>query len=325
MAPLTYFSAGTIDVPEFFRIVTDRVACGLVLDIGHLWTLYRYTAVRRDKSLEQFVEQFLDTFPLERVVEIHVAGLDEHEAVHTGDADENLPAWIDHHAAPIPPVLWDVLDQVLAHPRLSSLRALALEVDTKSLPLIIEEFQQVSHRFSEAIHDKIAMDAVPTGRNPAEPRSLGEPRSATGDREQLLNDYERYAKIVCGRMEPTGSEWQAVAADAAGLDRYRREYLPNEILHWGGDLSQMFPDTNCTLAQRGIALDDFVTWWFRAGRPIEQPYDFFLLKVARFVEFICELVPDVSLIAEEEAAMLRRGYADANDREQPEPVTELIR
>ena len=41
MPPLTYFSAGTISIPHFFRLVTTLVPCGLVLDIGHLWTVYR--------------------------------------------------------------------------------------------------------------------------------------------------------------------------------------------------------------------------------------------------------------------------------------------
>ena len=81
MPPLTYFSAGTIPISVFFRLVTTLVPCGLVLDIGHLWTAYRYTAASRRVSLERFVGAFLDEFPLERVVEIHVAGLACHESV----------------------------------------------------------------------------------------------------------------------------------------------------------------------------------------------------------------------------------------------------
>ncbi|MFO0733239.1 MAG: hypothetical protein U0361_20195 [Nitrospiraceae bacterium] len=34
MPPLTYFGCGELPIPQFFRIVTDRVGCGLVLDIG---------------------------------------------------------------------------------------------------------------------------------------------------------------------------------------------------------------------------------------------------------------------------------------------------
>ena len=47
MPPLTYFPVGTISIPHFFRLVTGLVPTGLVLDIGHLWTVYRYTTARR--------------------------------------------------------------------------------------------------------------------------------------------------------------------------------------------------------------------------------------------------------------------------------------
>jgi len=326
MAPLTYFSAGTIGIPEFFRIVTDRAACGLVLDIGHLWTLYRYTAVRRQERLEQFVGRFLEEFPLERVVEIHVAGLAEHEAGRTGEDPEMLPAWIDAHAAPIPSVLWAMLEQVLAHPGLVNLRAVALEVDTKAIPLIVEEFQGASRRFGEMIRGKMAQTVIPDGLESRESQaSLDSSVPTATERKQLLDDYDRYARTVSGLMGPTGPEWQATRADGAGLDRYRRDYLPNEILNWGGELTQMFPDVCRALAQSGIALDEFVAWWVRTPRPVEQSYDFFLLKVDRFVRFVSERAPAARPLAEQEGTVLRRAYADANDLVQPGPMAELVR
>src|SRR5438105_4122587 len=106
MPPLTYFSAGTIPIPHFFRLVTALVPCGLVLDVGHLWTVYRYTDACRRTSLERFVREFLDEFPLERVVEIHVAGLACHESVGEPEGGEGLPEWIDAHAVPIPSMLF---------------------------------------------------------------------------------------------------------------------------------------------------------------------------------------------------------------------------
>ncbi|MDH5739841.1 MAG: DUF692 domain-containing protein, partial [Nitrospira sp.] len=102
MPPLTYFVAGTLSVPSFYRIVCDQSSCGLVLDVGHLWTVFRYSEAYRTLSLTRFVSAFLDEFPMERVVEIHVAGLATHVSTkphfsisvdHTND--EVLPAWID--------------------------------------------------------------------------------------------------------------------------------------------------------------------------------------------------------------------------------------
>ena len=131
MPPLTYFMAGTLNVAEYFRLITERTPCGLVLDIGHLWTVYRYSAARKHSSVKAFVDRFLDAFPMERIIEIHIAGLAVHESDICGRERDQDPEWIDAHAADIPNVSWAILEQVVTHPRLRNLRAMALEVDTK--------------------------------------------------------------------------------------------------------------------------------------------------------------------------------------------------
>ena len=311
MAPLTYFMAGTISVTEYFRRVTERTPCGLVLDIGHLWTVYRYTAAHRQSSLEQFVDQFLDEFPMERVIEIHLAGLSLHEAP-SQFVSKNCPQeWIDAHAAPIQAVSWRMLEQVLAHPRLKNLRGVALEVDTKSVELILEEFTHALVRVGSAIdclmqQEMAAPDEIPE----SSARSFM-------DRGSLEADYLRYAQIASGRQPLDGPEWRAVAEDPSGLERYVRAYLPHEILHWGGELTDMFPETCRALHGQGISLDEFVPWWFHRSRPATQPYDFFRLKIDRFLEFVTERAPAFLDLAQREAESLRRAYEDANAPNRP--------
>jgi len=324
MPPLTYFSAGTIPIPYFFRLVTALVPCGLVLDIGHLWTVYRYTAACRRVSLERFVGEFLDEFPLERVVEIHIAGLACHESVGESKGGEGFPEWIDAHAAPIPLVLFTLLEQVLAHPNLVSLRAVALEVDTKPIEMIVEEYAEAVRRFSFLIQQK--MDRGTAVEQSMEltsyPASIQEP-VCESDRQQLRDDYARYAKIISGQAVMTGPEWQETAAEATGVTRYRTSYVPYEILHWGGDLAEMFPQTCRVLAERDVCLTEFVTFWFRSPRPLTHSYDFFLLKIERFLEFVAERAPDVRVCTEQESEMLRQAYAQAN--EVVEPVMDMER
>ena len=314
LPPLTYFMAGTISIPWFFRLVTDQVSCGLVLDIGHLWTVYRYTAASRQLSVEQFVERFLDEFPMERIVEIHIAGLDQHESNARHPADESLPGWVDAHAAPIQAVSWKMLEQVLAHPRLTNLRAVALEVDTKPIEAIVNEFRIASERFGPMIRRTIG-GGVHTTTSPSQ---RAEPFLAQGsisnrDRQQLQESYARYARIASGQKPPAGPEWQGVAEDATGLDRYVHDYLPHEILHWGGELAEMFPETCSALAETGIALDGFVPWWFQTARPVDRPYDFFLLKIERMLAFVAERAPVAVGLAEREAETLRQAYAEVNN------------
>ena len=260
MPPLTYFSAGTIPIPHFFRLVTALVPCGLVLDIGHLWTVYRYTAACRRISLERFVGEFLDEFPLERVVEIHIAGLACHESVGGPKGGEGLPEWIDAHAAPIPSILFTMLEQVLAHPNLVSLRAVALEVDTKPIEMIVEEYAEAVRRFSILVQQAMARGTASAEQSmelTSCPVSVQEP-VCQSDRQQLRDDYARYAQIISGQAPIIGPEWQETAAEATGLARYRTSYVPYEILHWGGDLAEMFPQTCRALAERGVCLTEFV-------------------------------------------------------------------
>ncbi|WHZ28028.1 MAG: hypothetical protein OJF51_002826 [Nitrospira sp.] len=316
MPPLTYFVAGTMSIPNFFRVVSEQAPCGLVLDVGHLWTVFRYSGAHRAMSLTRFVDEFLNEFPMDRVVEIHVAGLAVHAShralaprLSGGMGDDALPAWIDDHAAPIPTVLFEMLDQILCHPALTSLKGLALEVDTKPVELIVDEFAEFSTRygplFSRPSYTEAELDS--------EVRSLPEGQRAIPDMPILQAAYDRYARVLAGKTEPVGMEWSLGTAGIQDLDLYRSVYLPYEILHWGGKVEDMFVESCRRLREREVSLDEFVAFWFREPRPFSGIYDFFLLKVERFVEFVREVAPELQGIAETEAQELRRAYRFANE------------
>ncbi len=310
--PLTYVGFGDLTMAEFFRLVTDRTPCGVVLDIGHLWTVYRYTGEWRRRSLADFLAEFLDAFPLERVVEIHMAGLALHpsvplEACPSGEP----PLWIDAHGAPIPEVLPEMLAQVLDHKGLTNLKGVALEVDTKPIDMIAEEFVEAHARFGPKIaHQARDWRERREGRDsirasPARPARLACSTPAVG---RLVEQYARYAQIVTGRAA-TGLP--VLGQDASALPLYIEHYLPHEILEWGGAVREMFPETCRDLERAGIALDAFVRFWFREPRANDQAYDFFLLKITRVVEFVHDVLPASSDTAEREAQALREGYQAA--------------
>lgn len=317
MPPLTYFVAGTLAIPTFFRLVTQWAPCGLVLDVGHLWTVFRYSGAWRTSTLAQFVDDFLKQFPMDRIVEIHVAGLAVHESSMAGcsqslDSGESdvLPAWTDAHSAPIPPVLFEILDRVLSHPRLTGLRGLALEVDTKPIPLIVEEFARFSARYGSVL--------PPVKKEDGDSQESGYelfPRASLSDsvKHELEAAYERYARVAAGRSEPEGLEWSLPTACLDELDTYRSIYLPYEILSWGGQVDAMFPQSCRRLEERGVLLSRFVPFWFRRPRPLSGSYDFFLVKIDRFVEFVLEEAPDLAAVVEQEAHELRRAYDHANE------------
>ena len=324
MPPLTFFVAGTLSIPAYFRRVTEQAACGLVLDVGHLWTVYRYSGAWRAQSLAQFVDDFLREFPVERVVEIHVAGLAVHESlVGTADVvhceDPNLlPRWTDAHAAPIPPVLFEMLDQILRCGRLEHLRGMALEVDMKTSDLIADELAWFLERYKGVFDQNLPRDLGAGAFLPTRAGArLSTDSVSVSETESLAKAYELYAQVVSGRAEPVGLNWMAPTACTEELDWYRATYLPYEILHWGGDVEAMFPEICRVLAGRHIVLDGFVSYWFRLPHPVARSYDFFDVKIDRFVDFVRELAPDLEPLAQREATELRRAYQAASEAPLP--------
>ncbi len=326
MPPLTYFACGSSGIPDFFRAVTERVACGLVLDIGHLWTVYRYTGVWRSQALQDFVAGFLDAFPMERVIEIHVAGLaplarhpgSEHDALLPG-----LPYWIDSHGSPIPEVLFDLLVQVLAHPRLTALKGVALEVDTKPVTEIVTEFRRFSDRFESKVRysgQAGRVEFLQGGARQALPASAQNASVASDEMATLVRQYEDYVALVTSDRRPVPAGLSLLGGSIEDLDRYRQTYVPQELLHWGGELTDMFPRTCQLITAANLPVERFTAFWFSTPRPEEEDYDFFLLKVDRFVEFVADGCPSAAATAMEESVELRAAYRTANEPVESEEV-----
>lgn len=210
-----------------------------------------------------------------------------------------------------------MLAQVLAHPRLTQAKAIALEVDTKAITEIVTEFGHFRTRFDW--WDKQA-PPDPERSRPPEESAATPARSACADtRVDLMRQYEAYARVVAGLADPSSLPWSYRCLEPGAMDAYRRTYLPNEILHWGGELRDMFPETCLTLDRAGIPLDRFVDYWFREPHQAEGRYDFFLMKLERFLAFVDEVAPGLAERARGEAATLRAAYDAACDLASPCP------
>ena len=302
LAPLTYFGFGDVSPAAFFAEIARAAPCGFVLDIGHLWTVWRYRERSRFASLESFADTFLEEFPLHRVIEVHLAGLASAPSTETSD----IPQWIDAHHAPVPKILWGLLRRVLAHPGLTSLKGIALEVDTKAIPVIVEEFRELRARV-EMLR--------PRTRSYLE-RPSSAPRPIASGRPAALSEiYATYAQVVSGQqtLETSLLEPLSENVDREGLHQYAKDYLPNELLHWGGDLDELFPTVIRTLKERGISHQDFVRFWFRQPCPVQEAYDFFYVKLDRWIEFVREVAPDLGEDTQREAGVLRELHAELND------------
>ena len=311
--PLTYFACGDISYMEFFREVTAQSACGLVLDIGHLWTVYRYAGYARTQKISDFLEMIIAEFPLHRVVQIHLAGLREHPHISSFEEDgEGMPTWIDAHDAPIPGVLIAMLEQILARGHLPALKGIALEVDTKPIPRILEDYTMFRDTFSaweDSGNKAGGMDGAETLQAVKESRQR---EVSEADRRSLLGSYQEFVERRINEAGLYPADSRPLSANDGGLGVYRGCYLPREILEWGGDVREMFPQSCVLLEQLGQDVAGFVDFWLKAPRQPVEPYDFFLLKIRRFVEFVRSEAPAALPIAEGEAETLREGYELAN-------------
>jgi len=99
--PSTYIRFSESNIPEvdFLSELSKRTGCGLLLDINNVFVS------ARNHATEPLA--YLDSFPLQRVKEIHLGGHDE-------DVDETgAPLLIDSHGSPIAEAVWTLYAHVI--------------------------------------------------------------------------------------------------------------------------------------------------------------------------------------------------------------------
>jgi len=107
---------GPMHVLEFMGRLSERTGCDLILDLGHLLAYQLAAGQPLEHALGQGLERALAAYPLERVIEIHLAG-----GVVTGQA------YFDDHSQPVREELFGLLERLL--PRCTGLRAVTFEGD----------------------------------------------------------------------------------------------------------------------------------------------------------------------------------------------------
>jgi len=100
--PSAYVCLTESAIPEvdFLAEVSDRTGCRLLLDVNNVFVS------AQNHGIEPLL--YLDSFPLDRVKEIHLGGHDE------GVDDAGAPLLIDSHGSPIAKAVWALYAQVVA-------------------------------------------------------------------------------------------------------------------------------------------------------------------------------------------------------------------
>jgi uncharacterized protein len=124
------FYVGEMHILDYFARVADRTGGGLLLDCAHLAMFQRIRSLSPTAGL--------DAFPLDRVVEIHVAG---GAAIDI----EGLPLVEDSHSPEPLPDTWQIVEAVL--PRARNLKAVVFECEKNAPEDVVENFRRLNRLF----------------------------------------------------------------------------------------------------------------------------------------------------------------------------------
>jgi uncharacterized protein (UPF0276 family) len=131
--PPAHVYLGDLHLCEYFARVAERADSGLLLDVAHL-AIYQ-------RAMGHAPLDGLDLLPLERVVEIHVAGGTPFQCSGRTFVD-------DDHTPHVLPDTWEILDHVL--PRATSLRAVVLECERNREDEVVPLFEALAERLAAA-------------------------------------------------------------------------------------------------------------------------------------------------------------------------------
>lgn len=125
---------GDMHLLDYFALVSEEAGCGLLLDCAHL------AIFQHSRGLDPLTA--LDGYPLDRVVEVHVAG-----GVYT---HTNGYSYIEDNHSPEPVEdCWKILEYVLK--RAVNLKAIVYECEWNSVEEVVENFTRLNSLFPKEV------------------------------------------------------------------------------------------------------------------------------------------------------------------------------
>ena len=129
--PPGHLFLGDLHLLDFFARVCERGDTGMLLDCAHLAIYQRLHGLDALSGL--------DAFPLDRVVELHVAGGTEH-------AHEGYAYVEDDHTPEVLPDTWRIFEHVVE--RAPNLKAVVFECERNPLESCLAGFERIARSFS---------------------------------------------------------------------------------------------------------------------------------------------------------------------------------
>jgi uncharacterized protein len=193
--PVVGWRQGSMHVLDFMAALHQRTGCPLVLDVGHLLSAQLASGLPLTAAL--------DGFPLEAVVEVHLAG-----GVVTA-ADSGRAFYADDHTQPVREELFELLEALL--PRLVSLRALVFEGDGHPADIAARTLRRLRALWPVRTASVLSWpDAARTEARPLAPRSApwalfeaayGTPPADAADAEGLAADRSFRLAVLADALD----------------------------------------------------------------------------------------------------------------------------
>jgi hypothetical protein len=108
------------------------------------------------------------------------------------------------------------------------------------------------------------------------------------DYESLARQYRDYAELVTGRTPEEESSLLPMIRKGYpdALRAFKQDILREQVMCWGGVISEIFRDTCRLLEEIDVDPEEFVDFFYgTAVLPVER-YDFFKIKLDRFKRFV---------------------------------------
>lgn len=137
--PPSVIYLGDMHLLDYFALVAVQADCGLLLDCAHL-AIYQQT-----RGLAPLTA--LDNFPLDRVVEMHVAGGTLTEVEGYSYIED------DHSPEPLA-ATWEILEYVI--PRANNLKAIVFECEHNAPEACLANFAKLNQLFPARLSDEVA-------------------------------------------------------------------------------------------------------------------------------------------------------------------------
>lgn len=214
--PPAHVLVGDLHLLEYYARVAELADCGLLLDLSHLAIVQCALGLPPTAGL--------DAFPVERVVEMHIAGGRRFVSGSAALID-------DDHGPHVVDEVWELLEAVI--PRATSLRAVVVECERNA----VHEILPLMRRVRQAVSRAPGWAAPPV--EPPAPRAVCLPSRPEIDHRRLQRTLFRMLldPAFASTVREQGSEpWLArldpcrLAADPG--DRRQKQLLGNVALEF---------------------------------------------------------------------------------------------